>query len=551
MLYKFCLIKLATSSAESASFISEIKLMKLNPVKIIIVILFLFNISVFAQTDVPRQTTAITYALDDEVTVPFRGTTRFPRMSGKANIKRTKRNGTEIDLSVSKMPRPFELGAGYATYVLWAISPDGQVDNLGEIKRRGFFEFDSKISVTTPLQIFALIITAEPHFLVKQPSREIMLENLNPTSLNGKFVPTTKSVQYFGNSSDYFRDARTPEIAETDYSKTPSTVLQAKQAVALARFAGANRDAVDELKTAEDLLNTADSAWRNGRPEEEVNITARQSISAAVKAEETAVSGRTEREKRNDKQRSDAEIQRAEDKLEAANREIENLKAEIAREQRNRELAERDGSNYSQQVKELRDENRKLSEELGRVKLELETSKSKLNDIEVQKRELEAQKQIERDNAEKERLSEEKRQQQLANVSTLISLLQPFGRVAQTDKGIVLTLPETTWTTTRTSSFSAKSAQNMNTIAGILANNPDYKFIVEAHTDNTGKLDILQTLTQQRSQTIADKLIESGISSEKIQANGFGATYPIAPNTTNANKAKNRRTEIILVLAEN
>ena len=53
------------------------------------------------------------------------------------------------------MPRPFELGAGYATYVLWAISPDGQVDNLGEIKRRGFFEFDSKISVTTPLQTFA------------------------------------------------------------------------------------------------------------------------------------------------------------------------------------------------------------------------------------------------------------------------------------------------------------------------------------------------------------------------------------------------------------
>jgi hypothetical protein len=95
-------------------------------------------------------------------------------MKGEGRIKRTSKNGTEIEVTVSKMPRPFELGAGYATYVLWAISPDGQVDNLGEIKRRGTFEFDSKISVTTPLQTFALIITAEPHFLVRRPSQAIM-----------------------------------------------------------------------------------------------------------------------------------------------------------------------------------------------------------------------------------------------------------------------------------------------------------------------------------------------------------------------------------------
>ena len=202
-------------------------------------------LSVFSQADIPRKTTALTYPLDETVVVNFRGTTRFPRMKGDARIKRTKRNGTEIELSVQKMPRPFELGAGYATYVLWAVSPTGEVDNLGEIKRRGFFEFDSKISVTTPLQTFALIITAEPHFLVKRPSQAIMLENLDDAyTMNGKTVATTPSVNYFDNQSDYFKDSRTPEIAEIDYSKTPSTILQGKQAVALARFAGAVRDAV-------------------------------------------------------------------------------------------------------------------------------------------------------------------------------------------------------------------------------------------------------------------------------------------------------------------
>ncbi len=177
--------------------------------------------TLIAQVDVPRRTTAITYPLDELVMVQFRGTTRFPRMKGEAKVKRTSRNGTEVELSVSKMPRPFELGAGYATYVVWAVSPDGRADNLGEIKRRGFFEFDSRISVTTPLQTFALIITAEPHFLVRRPSQEIMMENLSPYTLSGKVIGTTSAVKYFGNSSDYFRDSRTPEIAEIDYAKMP------------------------------------------------------------------------------------------------------------------------------------------------------------------------------------------------------------------------------------------------------------------------------------------------------------------------------------------
>ena len=182
-------------------------------IAIIILLILGTSAAVFAQVDVPRRTTAVTYPLDELVMVQFRGTTRFPRMKGEARVKRTSRNGTQVELSVSKMPRPFELGAGYATYVVWAISPDGSMDNLGEIKRRGFFEIDSKITVTTPLQTFALIITAEPHFLVRRPSQEIMMENLNPYTTTGKVISTTPAVQYFGNSSDFFRDSRTPEIA--------------------------------------------------------------------------------------------------------------------------------------------------------------------------------------------------------------------------------------------------------------------------------------------------------------------------------------------------
>ena len=499
--------------------------------------IFVFSAAIFtfAQVDVPRQTTAITYPLDEIVITQFRGTTRFPRMKGEGRIKRTSKNGTEVEVTLSKMPRPFELGAGYATYVLWAISPDGQVDNLGEIKRRGTFEFDSKISVTTPLQTFALIVTAEPHFLVRRPSQAIMLENLSPYSPTGKTIATTRAIQYFGNSSDFFRDARTPEIAEIDYQKTPSTILQAKQAVALARFAGADRDATEELTNAETLLQSSEAAWKADRPAEQIDITARQAISSAVKAEETAIVRKQAREKRNEKTKQDAEIRQSEEKYSDAQNQINDLKADLERETRNRELAERDAGNYANQIKDLQNEVGRLREELGKMKVEAQNDKQKLEQIETEKQT--AQQQAEQQN---------KAAQFQSNQALLIQNLRQFGVVRQSERGIVLTLPENYWTSARVSSLSANAQTKVSNLAQILAGNPDYKISVEAHTDNKGTSDELQTLTQQRAQTISESLIGAGTNQERVEAKGMGATLPIAANTTVANRAKNRRVEVIL-----
>jgi outer membrane protein OmpA-like peptidoglycan-associated protein len=511
--------------------------MSKNPLKIIAILLFLFslNLFVFAQNDAPRQTIAITYPLDELVLVQFRGTTRFPRMRGDARIKRTSKNGTQIELSVSKMPRPFELGAGYATYVLWAISPDGQVDNLGEIKRRGTFEFDSTIKVTTPLQQFALIVTAEPHYLVKQPSRAVMLENLNPISTTGQFIPAKASVQYFGNSSDYFRDSHTPEIAEYDYTSTPSTILQARQAVALAKYAGATRDATEELKQAEDLLKQAEENWKAKVEDDQVDITARQSIGAAVKAEDTAVIRKQAREQRNERQRQDAEIRRYEEQIDDYKQQIESLKAELNRETRNRELAERDTQNYDKVTKDLRDENGKLREENVRLKIQLDDLNAKATKAEEEKQA-----------AEKQRLKDEKNNRIQSTIPILMQSLKSFGAVRQNDQGLVLVLPETFWTGTRVSSFSSNALPKLDNIAAILQNNPDFKVIIESHTDDKGTPTELQTLTQERSQAIADRFISFGISEGRFEIRGLGASMPIAPNTTNINRAKNRRTEITL-----
>jgi outer membrane protein OmpA-like peptidoglycan-associated protein len=491
--------------------------------------------STFAQVDVPRRTTAITYPLDELVMVQFRGTTRFPRMKGEARVRRTSRNGTQVELSVSKMPRPFELGAGYATYVLWAVGPDGQVDNLGEIKRRGFFEFDSKISVTTPLQTFALIITAEPHFMVTRPSQAIMLENLSPVAVSGKTIPTMPAIQYFGNSSDYFRDARTPEIAEVDYSKTPSTILQAKQAVALARYAGADRDAQAELNEAENLLKNAEDSWRAGRAEESVDIMARRAISTAVKAESTAVLRKDAREKRNEKTRTDAEIRAAEDKYAQAQNEIENLKAELAAETRRRELAERDATNYSGQLKDLRDENGRLRDELARTRSDAESAKNRLAALEGENQTIK----FERDR--QERVS-----RVLANEPAVMTALKRVGTVMKNERGLVVTVPESFWASPRTSTFAPNADARLVALADVITNNPDYSVVVESHTDSSGSPDLLQALTNERAEVIVSRLTSLNVPADRLRAAGMGASLPIAPNTTAANRARNRRVQVIL-----
>lgn len=524
----------------STSFNPLISNMKKNSIATIAIIFLLIlgtSAAVFGQVDVPRRTTAVTYPLDELVMVQFRGTTRFPRMKGEARVKRTSRNGTQVELSVSKMPRPFELGAGYATYVVWAISPDGSIDNLGEIKRRGFFEFDSKITVTTPLQTFAIIITAEPHFLVRRPSQEIMMENLNPYTTTGKVISTTPAVQYFGNSSDFFRDSRTPEIAEVDYAKTPSTILQAKQAIALAKFAGAERDAAEELREAEVLFQNADAAWKAGRDAESVDIAARQSISASVKAETTAQVRNEAREKRNEKSRSDAEARRAEERFLDSQNQIDDLKAELARETRGRELAERDSANYLTQLKELRDENGKLREELGRMRLEAENAKAKIAAIENEK--AAAQAKADRD----ARLARIR-----AGEGELMNSLKRFGQVARVDDAIVLVLPETMWAGSRSSTLAMQSDGKLTSIAEILANNPDYYIAIESHTDNGGEPGVLQNLTDTRAKIVADKIKSIGVDEARIRARGFADTIPLVPNTTAANKGKNRRMHIILTL---
>ena len=497
-----------------------------------LVVSTLFAAVAFSQSDVARQTVAITYPLDETITVKFRGTTQLPRLKGEAKVRRAGRRGTRVELSVDDLPRASELGGIYTTFVLWAISPDGHVDNLGEIKRSGSSFVNSKLDVTTPLQTFALIVTGEPHFLMKVPSRMVVLENLPPQRLAGSQIQTA-DVRYIGNSSDYFRDARVPEIADRDYRETPVSLLGARQSVNLAKFAGASQDATDELQVAEDELQAAEKAWRLNQPVAEVDVLARKATSSGVRAEELAMARHSARVRREELQRRDEAVRTAEKTAESSQREVDQLRAALEKEQRARELAERDLGAANDQIREQRVEVARLRDELQGVRSEGDSAKVKLA-------RLEGEKQAETARVEAERREQERRVAE----ANLKQTLSKYGTLKETASGFRLILPESIWKDARAANLASSAAAKLEPLAALLASNPDYQILIEAYTDNKGDEVTLQQLTQERARVLSDRFQSAGVDPARIQANGMGASNPLASNTTLVGRSRNRRVEI-------
>jgi len=496
-----------------------------------------FVTAVSAQNDSRRTTIAITYPLNQTIEVPFHGTTRLPRLKGDAKVRRQGRRGTRVELNIDNMPRAYELGSVYTTFVLWAISPEGHVDNLGEIKRSGSMVVDSKIDVTTPLQSFALIVTAEPHFMVRSPSRMVVLENQKPAMPRDAQVETV-AVQYIGNTSDYFRDTAVPAIAQSDFRDIPNALLGARQAINLARYAGAERDAPNEFRTAEADLAQAEGAWRMHSEDRDIDILARQAISSGVKAEDMAIARRVARERREELQKRDDAVRAAEEDAANANQEITRLKRELGNEQHARELAERDSLNAQEQLRDARTEIARLRDELQTVRADSEDAKVRLARMEGEKQAEDARK-----------AAEARVAQRQATATSLRQSLSKFGVVRDSDHGMTLVLPESFWAGARSSNLTPAGAVKLDQIGALLANNPDYQISISTYTDNSGKADALQQLTDDRARVLSERLAAAGVDVTRMQTNGMGSANPIAPNTTLGSRAKNRRTELALSLS--
>jgi outer membrane protein OmpA-like peptidoglycan-associated protein len=220
------------------------------------------------------------YKEGPESELEFRGTAIALGASGEAEVE-FQDGRARVDVEVEKLPSPGSLGP-FATYVLWAVTADGNANNIGALEVK---DGKAELEATTPLSQFALIVTAEPHFAVTVPSRAIVLQNLAKRVQGEKFnITGLKERIDYAQLSPQLRDEK---------HEVPSDLIQARYALAIADGAEAEKFAAAEYQKATALLAQAEAAQKGRKYSEKKMVPqmARDAVQTAEDARRTAVEG--------------------------------------------------------------------------------------------------------------------------------------------------------------------------------------------------------------------------------------------------------------------
>lgn len=201
-------------------------------------------------------------------TIDFAGTALMPKAHGTAKVQ-PDGGGLKLEVRLEDLGPAPQVDPAYLTYVLWAIPMNQEPQNLGELVLSGD---ESKLATFTRLPMFAMIVTAEPYFAVKQPSSLIVLQNILRTP------------------SDDPNVLRADLLSLRMDSKTPLDIYEARNAVRIARLAGAEHYAAEPFHKALQLLQQAESifARKKGQDIPDVKEKARQATQAAEEARAAA-----------------------------------------------------------------------------------------------------------------------------------------------------------------------------------------------------------------------------------------------------------------------
>ena len=245
---------------------------------------------IYRITVVQRSLAAINYGHRTLPTkIDFRGTVLYPNAEGKATVE-AKSGVVEIDARFAKLGTASRFGPQYLTYVLWAISPEGRFERLGEIVTNHADK--SHLRVTSPMQIFGLMVTAEPHYAVSRPSSIVVLENhLRPETVGQveqvqakyELLPT-KDYHYDVDAARVAAEQRNaPMVTQKEYESLLA-IYEAQNAIQTARAEGAEEHAVETLRKAEARFAEASSIGDRKNNSQRIVMLARQATQTAEDA---------------------------------------------------------------------------------------------------------------------------------------------------------------------------------------------------------------------------------------------------------------------------
>ncbi len=493
---------------------------------------------IFRVTVVEKTTNAISYRHRDGWTkVDLHGTALAPDANGHADVN-SRPGYIEAKTEMHKLLPASQYGPEYLTYVLWAITPEGRSKNLGEVVLDD--GGSSHLDVTTDLQAFALIVTAEPYFGVTQPSDVVVMENVVRQDTLGKIEQM--SVKYdLLKRGTYTMTASPGKFHAVKVDKrVPLQLFEAQNALEIARSANADTYAKDTFDNAADLLRQAEAyQGRKNVGSKPVIMTARESVQASETSRLLAL-----------KRQEDDRIAR--EKKEAADREAA-ARAQAEEAARQKALADAQAAESARQAEAeaRRAAEAKASAEVARANEEeerLRAQQAKLAADEQQRqaeqaRLLQQQAELKAQEADRLRQQAEQAQQQLRQ-----QLLEQFNLILETRdtaRGLIVNMSDVLFDFNKYTLRPA-AREKLAKISGIILSHPGLKLEVDGYTDSVGSDDYNVKLSEQRAGAVRDYLTGQGLPGDNVSALGFGKENPVASNDTSAGRQKNRRVEMVV-----
>jgi len=442
-------------------------------------------------------------------TIGFEGTPLLAGAKGEAKVT-SERGGITIDARFEGLTPANGFGHEYLTYVLWAISPDGRAQNLGEVLPAGT---KNNIRVTTAFQSFGMIVTAEPYFSVSEPSDVVVVQNVvRPDKTNG-ILEKVNANYFLLPRGAYAETAGSKTVAHpvTRNERSPLELYEADNALRIAQDAGADKYSPEIMTQARLDLQNASDMDGNKHGDRKMEITdAREAVERAEDARIAAL--------RKEAAEQAANVVIAKDKAQAD--------AALSQQQAAQSAAAAQQAQLTAQQAQLDAEQAKAA----KAQADAARAQAEAQAAEARAKAAEANKSAEDANAVREKL-----RQQLNSVLA----------TSETARGLIVNMSDVLFDTGK---YSLKPATQISLakVAGILQAYPGLKVQVEGYTDSVGSDALNQKLSENRASTVKDFLISQGVSMNSISAAGFGKNDPVADNGSASGRSQNRRVNMVV-----
>ncbi|MFY9843864.1 MAG: OmpA family protein [Terriglobales bacterium] len=453
---------------------------------------------------VSRSVPAVNYLTNSSTRIDFNGTPLLPFALGSARVD-NKKGLMSVDSSFSKMSSATQFGPEFLTYVVWAITPEGRASNLGELQLNGD---KGKLSVTTRLPNFAMIVTAEPYFAVSAPSEMVVLQNVPRENTQGATTPVTATLLSRGT----YEGANLEPFSINP--KVPLAVYEARNALRIARTEGAEKYAPNAWANASETAAQMES-YLAGKQKDPIITAARN---AAQQAEDA---------------RSIAVKQKAADKIAAEKSAEEAAKAAAAAklEQEQQQAAQREAQLTAEReaAAARAAQSAALAAQEAQSRAQAEAAK----------------KQAQEEAAKSAAAAAQAEQQQQQLRAQLLAQLNAVLQTVDTPRGLMITMADVLFASGKYQ-LSQDATLKLARLSGVISAHPGLKLRIEGYTDSTGSEAFNLTLSSQRADAVRTFLIGQGLQPGDVTSAGMGPADPVASNDTAAGRQQNRRVEIIV-----